>query len=124
MLPGPTMELAEDKRRIIVTHDGPVPRAYHMATDVVENHIAALGSLRAQMFPPVPVARPDETAVAMVDAPMQVRVSILSGSVILSLRDSRYGWADFIVSRERAAALAVDLIAAAESPAPEMVGRA
>jgi hypothetical protein len=95
------------------------------STAVVESDIAVLGLARTRLLPAVPESWPGgRVAGCYRDPAYSIEHDALAGDVLIHLRDERFGWLHYIVTRDRALDFANRILAQLDAPPPPMAGQA
>jgi hypothetical protein len=126
----PVLEIAPDRKSLIMTFPSDPPICVRMDLAAVELTLETLGLLRTGMVPEVPQewAKPDNEPVSArrISEPGHIiaRRDALAGDIIVQVRDPRFGWLVYIINKGVARAVAERIIAECNMPAPAMSGRA
>jgi hypothetical protein len=95
------------------------------STAVVESDIALLGLARTRLLPAVPESWPGAMVAGCYrDPAYSIEHDALAGDVLIHLRDERFGWLHYIVTRDRALDFANRILAQLDAPPPPMAGQA
>lgn len=99
-------ELSDDKKTVKMEAKGIL---FEFDFDLVEEIIEVLGACRYQMDPPVTAERPTEELRGLPDPIWSVGSDALHDKVLLSIRDLRFGWLNYLFTPENADALAAEI---------------
>src|SRR5260370_42648306 len=106
----PDFNLADDCKTVTITFTTTPPVALKLDASALEALLEKLGELRARMLPEVPRTFPEgQSFPAIGDPPWATDPDILHGHVFLHIRDQRFGWLRYIISRGEARRLAGSL---------------
>ena len=95
------------------------------STAVVQSDIAVLGLARTRLLPAVPESWPGGLVAGCYrDPAYSIEHDALAGDVLIHLRDERFGWLHYIVTRDRALDFANRILAQLDAPPPPMAGQA
>jgi hypothetical protein len=121
----PTVSFDKDRTGVIFDHPEPMPTLYFKECKVIEQDIAGLGDLRAELTPPVAETWPGgPVSGCRRDPAYSIEHDALAGDVLLHLRDERFGWLHYIITRDRARDFANKILAELGAPPPAMQGQA
>ena len=123
MADGPDWRLDNDKKTITVTFPTEPPMSYKLQTSLVDDLLRAVGMLRANMLPERLYEDLTHTKnESIVDPRWATGTELLSGDIVLNIRDPRYGTLSFLLPREGAGKLGQILVhlASASHPAPPL----
>jgi hypothetical protein len=108
-------KVSEDHRSVTLSVNGTLTATYDAAQ--VEGILAGLGQARASMMPAYPIhyelGQPNVRAVR--DPGLATEVAT-DGHTLIHIRDPRYGWLHFAISREAAGKLAAVLQKQVDNP--------
>jgi hypothetical protein len=122
---GPTMTVLPDCKSVLVERPEPLPAVYCMELPTVESLLAVLGDVRRRMLPQVAETWPVDMRVDCVRDPRwSLWTDRLAGDVILHVRDARFGWLHYVITRDEARRFATAILAQLEAPPPAMDGKA
>jgi hypothetical protein len=92
---------------------------------VIDQDIAALGAMRAELLPPVPETWPGGLVRGVRrDPAWSIEGDALAGDVLVHLRHEGFNWLHFIYTRDQARRFAQAILAQLEGPLPSVHGRA
>lgn len=123
---GPSWKLNADLRSVTITFPTDPVVTFVMTTEVLDELLANLGVFRSQMEPEVPREFALGQRVPAVAGPAwATEPDIMAGETLLHLRDPRFGWLHFLISRWDAKSIAdIFLAQAAHTPAVPPSGKA
>jgi hypothetical protein len=114
---------ADHTKRFV--HNGRDVVGFSVSTLFLEQILAELSAARRQMLPSITERWPAGTTVtADRDPKWSIEHDQLAGDPLLHLRDPRFGWAHYILTKDQARKLGHALIAQADAPAPGASGSA
>jgi hypothetical protein len=109
---------------LVLTYNEPPEQVCVKSTRTVDQDIAALGTMRAELLPPVPETWPGGLVHGVRrDPAWSIEGDALAGDVLIHIRDDRFGWLHSIHTRERARQFALAILAQLEER-PPVHGRA
>jgi hypothetical protein len=109
---------------LVLTYRQPPAQVCFKSTAMVDQDIAAFGTMRAELLPPVPETWPGGLVHGVRrDPAWSIEGDALAGDVLIHIRDDRFGWLHTIHTRERARQFALAILAQLEEP-PPVHGRA
>jgi hypothetical protein len=119
-------EILPDQTALVLTwfEEGCEPYGVRTSTAALDETIATLGLCRTGLLPPVPATWTSQPVEARRDPAWSLETDALAGDSLLHIRDARFGWLHYIITKEDAAKLGRALVAQAEAPAPVMIGKA
>lgn len=122
-----TVKFTPDRGSVTFTpDDGPLPPSI-LNTAALDLYLDLFGRARAEMLPAVPEKW---TLLQRVvwdccrDPKSELEADQLTGDALLHIRDQRYGWLHYVLSKDQARELGAALIAQADAPAPASAGMA
>jgi hypothetical protein len=119
MADGPDWRLDNDKKTITITFPTEPPMSCKLQTPLVDDLLRAVGMLRAHMLPEHRYEDLTHTKNESVNDPRWATgTELLSGDIVLNIRDPRYGTLSFLLPRERAGELGQILVRLASAPRP------
>ena len=123
-IPGPLYQLLPGRTEVLITFPERPPAAVRLGVASVESFLEHLGRVRMDLDPPVPEKYQAGMCVAHLDTVIVVSAETITGDVILNVRDRRYGWLRYLISRDRAREIGAAILQQVEKLPPEMSGRA
>lgn len=113
----PNLRLEDDLQTVTVTFPSDPPVVLKLSTDDVDSLLHALGGLRVEMQPAPPVEFPrGQQFVAAPYPAWATEIDALHGNSVLRLRDPRFGWLHYMLSKEQAGKMSIALALQADSP--------
>jgi hypothetical protein len=106
----PDLKLENDGKTVTITFTTPPPVTLKLDAPALEALLAKLGEFRAHVLPEVPRTFPEGQSFPSVGDPAwKTGPDFLHGFVFLDIRDPRFGWLRYILSRGDAGRLASSL---------------
>jgi hypothetical protein len=123
---GPSWKLNDDLRSVTITFPTDPVVTFVMTTEVLDELLTNLGVFRSQMEPEIPRDFALGQRVAAVTGPAwATEPDMMAGDTLLHMRDPRFGWLHFLISRVDAKTIAdIFLAQAATPPATPPSGKA
>ncbi len=105
----------EDRGGVLLHYPEPLPQLLRRTTKSVEQEIAGLGDLRANLVPAVPETWPGGVCTCLRNPAYSVEMSALD-EVMIHVRDERFGWLHYVMSREQATQFAEMIVKVQAGP--------
>ena len=100
---GTTWALSEDQQTVTLTFTLDPPVALRMGASTADSIMRNLGEYRAVMRPQVPTDLPaDRRPKPIADPHWTMELVMMTGDLLLHLRDPRYGWLTYTIPRAEA----------------------
>ena len=116
---GPTWKLDDDLKTVTITFPTTPPVALQLTVPQIEDMLLNVGHYRALMQPPVAPDFPlGQKTLSIADPRWVTEPDALLGNSLLHLRDPRFGWLHYLLTKESAKQLGDLLLKQAESPPP------
>lgn len=113
-----------DKKSAVIRSGYP-PQTSMMTTSEVDETLVAFGRCRAVMLPAYPDTWPRDQAVECDrDPKFDFANDHLAGDVLFRIRDERFGWRHYIITKDKAAEIGAMFSCLANAPAPSTSGSA
>ncbi len=116
---GPNWNLEEDLKTVTVTFASEPPVALQLNVADIDDMLKNLGAFRASMLPLHDHSfTPGQKVMAIPNPAWMTEPDALLGDSLLHLRDPRFGWQHYVLSRNEARKLGVLLQKQADTPPP------
>jgi hypothetical protein len=116
---GPQCRLEDDNQTVTITFSTEPPVAMKLTTADVDNMLQNLGAYRGEMKPVVPATLAlGEKVAAVPDPNWATELDAMMGDSLLHLRDPRFGWLHYLLSKDGARKLGDLLLKQADAPPP------
>lgn len=114
---GPNWNLDDDLKTVTVTFPSNPPVALQLDAAAIDDLLKNLGAFRASMLPPHDLSFTLGQKVMAIPNPAWVtEPDALLGDSLLHLRDPRFGWQHYVISRSDARKLGILLQKQADTP--------
>lgn len=121
---GPNWKLNDDLTTVTITFPTAPPVELQIDVAEVETMLLNLGRFRALMQPPVPRDYAlGQVCTALQDPRWVTEPEAMQGNSLIHIRDPRFGWLNFILTRESSTALMGFLQAQLDLPPPAPTGK-
>lgn len=121
-------EIVDDQRSLVIGFrrgpDLPVAYMAKFATDDVDKLLQNVGLWRTGMQPRIPEKWESQRVTAYRNPTIMIESDQLAGDVMLHIRNERFGWLHFVITKSIAADLAKQFAAITQAPAPPVQGSA
>ncbi len=115
----PNWKLEDDLQTVTVTFPTNPPMVLKLNAAGVDAILQGLGGLRSAMQPTVaPDFAAGQQFLAVPHPSWLTEADALQGNAVLHLRDPRFGWLHYMIAREEARKLAVNLAIHGDTPVP------